>query len=122
MARMHVPPSRTRYEARNPVVSARVPAALKERLDALRRADGTTVSVLLAEALARRGPDLARATEDAYARGFEAARRVYATRYRCARCDRPMEAVGDAIHASLAKHAEAEGWYHGSGCGGADAG
>ncbi len=61
------PPSRVRYEAANPTVSARVSQEIKEELDELRLMSDLSVADILKAGLDRLKPD----TEASYERGLK---------------------------------------------------
>jgi predicted DNA-binding protein len=110
--RKHVPPSRLRYESKNPVVSIRVPQALKERLETLRIVHGKSVGTLLREALERQEPALAEAVRRGEERGFQQAVDAHAVKFPCKRCGIEILAEGEGIHAAIRQFLSDEGWHH----------
>ena len=64
----HVPPSRKRYEERNPTVSARVSRELKEQLQETMEKTGKSFADVLKEGLRVQEPS----AKEAYDRGYKA--------------------------------------------------
>lgn len=93
----HVPPSRKRYEAKNPTVSVRVSAAIKARMEALRATTGKSMAAILLESL---GVQEATAHE-AYQRGFKAASDRFRVVFPCVGCRKGI-VVDDADRKALA--------------------
>lgn len=106
----HVPPSRTRYEQRNPVVSARVPRDVYDRLKALRARSGKSLRTILREALALQETSVG----DAYQRGFRDARKRYAVSFPCSACRREAWATGDELKRHVRGILIREHWAHGT--------
>lgn len=66
------PPARQRYEARNPVISGRVPVEVKQRLDTILVARGITFGKWMVETLDGNGVAAAVADTGAvYRRGYQ---------------------------------------------------
>src|SRR5688572_15740698 len=108
----HVPPSRKRYEARNPNISLRIPVDLKRKMDALRRDQGITGADLVKKALDAEAPLLEKTRAAAYKQGFDAAIERYATVYRCVGCKKQMYMEGKAMFPRVAAWLEGEEYGH----------
>lgn len=91
MAKRTIPPSRRRYEAAHPTVTARLPAAVKTALQARLVAEGLTFSEWVQAAVAGYTPDLPAAYDRGHAAGVTAGA---ATGYERGRAD--GERVGAA--------------------------
>ena len=72
MAKRTIPPSRRRYEAAHPTVTARLPAAVKTALQARLVAEGLTFSEWVQAAVAGYTPDVTAAYERGQAAGMTA--------------------------------------------------
>lgn len=107
----HVPPSRKRYEAKNPTVSVRVSAAIKARMEALRATTGKSMAAILLESL---GAQEASAHE-AYQRGFKEASDRYRVVFRCPGCQKGITVEG-AESKAMAAETMVEAGYRHKGC------
>ena len=104
----HVPPSRKRYETRNPTVSVRVSAATKARMETLKASTGKSMADILLETL---GVQEASAHE-AYQRGFKAATDRYRIVFRCPGCQKGITVEGAESRAKAAKTMAEAGYGH----------
>ena len=86
------PPSRRRYEAKNPVVSVRVPKNLYNALMAFKKTHGVSMANLLKLGLNMAQPNLEAARQKGAAEGYEigygVAKSEYEVGYWCGRCRR----------------------------------
>lgn len=86
------PPSRVKYEAKNPVVSIRVPLDLYEALGKFKRAQGVSMADVLKIGLGKAKPDLDTAwlkgAEEGYETGYSVAQSEFEVTYWCSRCRR----------------------------------
>jgi hypothetical protein len=76
LAKRTIPPSRRRYEAAHPTVTARIPAAVKTALQARLAAEGLTFSEWVQAAVAGYTPDLTAAYNRGHAAGVQAGERT----------------------------------------------
>ena len=101
-------PSRRRYEAKNPVVSVRVPRDLYDALMEFKESMGQSMANVLKLGLELAQPDLL----EAWTEGFEAAQEEYEVSYRCHRCRRPhLSITSDDEKADAAALMYKAGWY-----------
>ena len=86
------PPSRRRYEAKNPVVSVRVPQKLYDALVEFKKNTGLSMADVLKIGLEKAKPDLETAwlqgAEEGYEIGYGVAQSEYEVSYWCGRCRR----------------------------------
>jgi hypothetical protein len=85
MKRRHVPPSRLRYEERNPAITFRVPIEQQKKLADIRRRTGHTISQILREGLGL----VEVKAGDAYNRGFKDGLGRFEAP--CSICGKPLE-------------------------------
>ena len=85
MTKRHVPPSRVRYEKKNPVVTFRVPAETRLKIEELRAKTGKSLSRLLQEGLGL----VETRTEEAYKRGLRDGQGRFEAP--CKYCGKPMQ-------------------------------
>ena len=95
----HVPPSRKRYEARNPTVSVRVSAAIKARMEALRATTGKSMAAILLESLVAQEAS----AQEAYQRGFKAASDRFRVVFPCVGCRKGIVVDGEDRKALVVK-------------------
>lgn len=104
------PPSRRRYEAKNPVISVRVPRELYEALGKVKTAQGVSMADVLKIGLGRAKPDIDKAwskgAQEGYETGYAVAKDKFEVSYWCSRCRRShlsissqeeMEAAADLM-------------------------
>ena len=107
-----VPPSRSRYEERNPSVSIRVSREMYDRLKTLREQTDKSLGDILREALGVQEP----ATRAAYSRGYKKgcadAEKLYRVDYRCSVCNGRLTIKNDTSKQAAAKYMRAHGWSH----------
>ena len=101
-------PSRRRYEAKNPVVSVRVPRDLYDALMEFKESLGQSMADVLKLGLELARPDL----EKAWNQGFEAAQEEYEVSFRCNRCRRRhLSITTDEEKKDAASMMYKAGWY-----------
>lgn len=93
------PPSRLRYEEKNPVIAIRVRRDLHNQMVAIRKQTGQSWADLLEVALKLQKPVLTprppnkNELDAAWRRGWEEAKREYVVVYQCKRCGGTIELV-----------------------------
>ena len=81
----HVPPSRIRYEKKNPMVSVRLTESLRKTLDGLKKKEDLSYADLV-----KRGLRASANEQTAYKRGWDAAKRETVSIGVCSRCGKPI--------------------------------
>lgn len=107
------PPSKARYDAKNPTIAARVPAAVKAELERMREATGKSWGDVLREAVGVQGASAG----EAFQKGFEAGRKRYGVQYGCAVCGKAILVETAEEKAAAAALMRGAGWGH-ERCGG----
>lgn len=115
MARkQRVPPSRARYEQRNPTVSIRVSREMYDRLQALKERSGKSLGDILREALGVQEP----ATRATYSRGHRKGcadtEKLYRVDFRCSVCNGRLTIDDDTSKRAAAAYMRENGWAHSS--------
>ena len=82
-------------------------------MDELRRTNGISGADLLKKALDAESPMLEKTRNSAYAQGFDAARKKFATVFPCAGCGEPIEVTSDRVRAAIRQSLKEGGWGHG---------
>lgn len=115
----HVPPSRIRYEANHPPVTARVSKELYDELKSLKGSGGLSVADVLKIGLEKTKPKVHEAYqkgyreggEEGFSEGWEKARKGYEVIYWCARCRRRhLSITTDEEKEAAASLMYREGW------------
>ena len=107
-ARKPPPPSRLRYEEKNPVIAIRVRRDLYSQLVTIRKQTGQSWADLLEVALKLQKPVLTprppnkSELDAAWKRGWEAAKEEYAVVYLCKRCGVTIELVDPKLKLEVA--------------------
>ncbi len=98
------PPSRVRYEAANPTVSARVSQEIKEELDEIRGTSGMSMGDILKAGLDRLKPDTDEAYDRGYADGYGLAKEDFEVFAPCGECGRAhLPVTSKAMKAAVAQ-------------------
>ena len=103
------PPSRLRYEEKNPVIAIRVRRDVHSQLVAIREQSGQSWADILEVALKLQKPVLTPRPPDqkeldaAWKRGWEAAKEEYVVVYLCKRCGKSIELVDPKARLELAQ-------------------
>jgi hypothetical protein len=106
--RRRVPPSRLRYEAKNPTVSLRISEEMRNELQFVKETTGMGVADLLRVALNRIQPDL----EQLFDMGQEDSRETYEVRYCCSACGEPhLSITSRAEKEAAAQYMYEHGWH-----------
>ena len=116
MAKKHVPPSRARYEAENPVVSFRVTKDLHAKLEALKRWTGKSTADVFREAVGQQFDVAARVYRagriKGFREGYEAGEREFRVNYHCRACGELIPITSAGAKAEANRLMNAEGWGH----------
>ena len=109
-----VPPSRLRYEERNPSVSIRVSREMYDRLKTLKEQTDKSLGDILREALGVQEPT----TRAAYSRGYKIAyayaEKLYRVDYPCSVCDGRLTIDHDTSKRAAVEYMREHGWSHNS--------
>ena len=98
------PPSRLRYEAANPTVSARVSQEIKEELDELRLMSDLSLGDILKAGLDRLKPDTEASYERGMLEGYEIAEAEFKVLATCSVCGKAhLPVVGERMKAVAAQ-------------------
>lgn len=108
MVKKHKSPSRKRYEETHPTISVRVSEELYVELEALRLNTGKSLGDILREALNKQGPP----AENAYHRGYQAAKSTFAVIYPCSVCGEEITISSSQEKNSVVCNMKAKGWGH----------
>lgn len=108
-AKKSPPPSRLRYEQKNPVIAIRIRRDLHSQLVAIRKQTGQSWADLLEIALKLQNPVLTprppnkSELDAAWKRGWEAAKEEYVVVYPCKRCGDAIELVDPKARLEVAQ-------------------
>ena len=108
MLKKHISPSRKKYEASHPTISIRVTEELYDELEALRLNSGKSLGDILREALGKQGPR----AENAYNRGYNAAKAVFGVQYKCSVCSGEIVISSKEEKDAVALYMRQKGWGH----------
>ena len=108
----HIPPSRVRYEEKNPTVSCRVSRLLYNRLKVLRAQGNNSLGDMLREALEAQHPETDRAFLKGYHEGHDDAEKIYRLYYQCSVCNAPLALDDEPGKRSAARYMTQNGWGH----------
>ena len=103
-----VPPSKKKYDKVHPVISLRVDAAQKAKLDEIRAESGKSVGDILREAV----DGQAKSTKKAYDIGYAKAKNEYRVAYRCSVCGGTMEITSLEEKREAARYMRENRWGH----------
>ena len=102
--RKPVPPSRTRYEARNPTVSVRISQEFKEQLDELKLTSGLSFVDILKVGLDKLEPEVNQFYERGLSDGYDAAKLEFELMVTCSGCGRAhVPVAGEVMRAAVAQ-------------------
>ena len=107
-SKAYKPPSRERYEQKNPTVSVRVTRELYNELLKLRQTAGESLGDILREALNVQ----TELYKKAYNKGYNDARKKYKVIYRCSKCGKIMAVTSDNAKTAIAQYMVTSGWGH----------
>ena len=114
------PPSRRRYEAKNPVVSVRVPRKLYNELIEFKKAKGVSMADVLKFGLELSKPNIDSAWQDGAEEGYEigygVAKDEYEVGYWCGRCRRFHLTINSAQEKEYAANAMYKAGWHDPNC------
>ena len=107
-----VPPSRLRYESRNPVVSVRISQETKRQLDLLKFESGMSAADVLRIGLDRAKPDIKVAYERGVEDGVETGREIYEVPYACGECGEwHLSISSDEEKVAASEFMTQQGWH-----------
>lgn len=113
------PPSRLRYEKRNPTISCRVPREVYDRLVAVKKSEkGSFASILktglgMIEAQRRKEAEIRKAALDqGYKNGYALAERRYKVTYPCSACGETIELSSNDEKQAAVAYMRQQGWRH----------
>ena len=109
-----VPPSRLRYEERNPSVSIRVSREMNIRLKTLKDQTGKSLGDILREALGVQEPASKAAYSKGYGKGHADAEKRYCIEYRCSVCNGRLTISHESSKRAAATYMRERGWAHGA--------
>jgi hypothetical protein len=114
-------PSREKYEKENPVVSFRVSRELYDRLQAVKTAEGKSVTdvlevgVGLLDVKVRSEEEIREAAyEQGRIEGYEIAKYIYKVTYPCSVCGKEIEVESEEEKRAIKKYMREHGWGHAS--------
>jgi hypothetical protein len=103
MSKNHKSPSRIKYEQNHPTISARLPKDKQEKLLALIRSQGITLSQLLLHFI------------DEYEikiMPIEEAKKIYMVTFLCRKCGKPVAITGKQDKEAAGNYMTEHGWRH----------
>lgn len=103
-----VPPSKKKYDKVHPIISLRVDAALKAKLDEIRAESGKSVGDILREAVGVQ----AKSVKKAHQLGYSKARLMYRVIYHCKGCGGTMEIASPEEKEAAARYMRENRWGH----------
>jgi predicted DNA-binding protein len=104
----HVPPSRLRYEPKNPTVSLRISQEMRNELQYLKATVGMSVAEVLRVGLDKIQPEM----EKFFDLGEEDARGTYEVTYCCSECGEPHLSISsNAEKEAAAQYMYENGWH-----------
>ena len=107
-----VPPSRLRYESRNPVVTVCLSQETKLQLDLLKFESGMSAADVLRNGLDRAKPDIKAAYERGVEDGVETGREIYEVPYACGECGEwHLSISSDEEKVAAAAFMTQQGWH-----------
>lgn len=112
-------PSRIKYERDHPTVSLRVTKELKDRLQAVKEAEGSSITdvlkvgVSLSEVKVRKEKEVrAQAYDEGYAEGYRDAEGLYKVTYPCKICGKTIEVMNVKEKEAIKGYMRQRGWAH----------
>lgn len=114
MAKKKVPPSRVKYDGKNPTVSARMPREERDKLFAVLKKLNLSLAKLLV-AFAEENEIKLKPIEQAKKEGYEGAKEKYGVPFACAKCGKPVYITRLKSKALAGRFMTENGWCH-AGC------
>ena len=112
-------PSRIKYEQNHPVISSRAPKEIRDRIEAVKKAERKSILDILKvglgilEAKVRAEKDIrAEAYQEGMEYGYDAGRELYMVTYPCAVCKEMIEVTTDEEKEAIAEYMAEQGWGH----------
>ena len=112
-------PSRTKYEESHPTVSFRVSRELYDRLQAVKKAEGKSITdvlkvgVGLLEVKVRSEAEIrGKAFREGHRKGYELAESNYKCTFPCSGCGKTISVEGEAIKEAIKEYLVRNGWGH----------
>jgi hypothetical protein len=103
----HVPPSRIRYEKKNPKVSVRLTESVRKVLDERKKREGLSYADIIKKVLKAAADE-----EKAYKKGWSEAMAEFMITVPCSVCKKPIPLrPGSEMHKDAIEHLA--GWHHG---------
>jgi len=113
------PPSRRKYEEANPVVSFRVSRELYDRLEAVKEAEGKSITDVLSVGVGLQEVKIAeekeirdQAYEEGWEKGIEEACNIFLVTYLCSVCGEEIEVTTDDEKRAIKTYMRQYGWGH----------
>lgn len=104
-------PSRIKYEQSHPTVSARLPIAARDKLNANLKKAGITLSDALLKLAGELEIKLL-PIEEARKAGYDEAKKLYAVPYPCRVCRNPIVITSPGAKEAAARYMTEHGWGH----------
>lgn len=104
----HQPPAKAKYDKAHPVLSIRLNAELKQKLEEIKNKSGKSVADVLKEAIGVQ----AESVNDAFARGFLSAQYHHSVFYKCSGCGGTIEIRTAEEKKAVAQYMQEHGWGH----------
>jgi len=105
------PPSRQRYEIKNPTVSARMSIGNRDKLRLVLQKQGTTLAKVLI-AFANEQELKLKPLEEARKNGYEEAKRLYMVTYPCDVCGKRIVITDFEAKEAVGHYMHNDGWGH----------
>jgi len=112
-------PSRIRYEQKHPTVSLRVTKELKDGLQAVKEAEGKSITDVLKvglgllEVKVAKGKEARRqGYEEGFEKGYEEAKNLYMVTYPCKICRKTIEVMRVKEKEAIKRYMRQHGWAH----------
>lgn len=106
------PPSRVKYEAANPTITARLPRAAFDRVKEHQAKTGESIADLVMATLDQREIPVKQIEESAYKQGYAAAQEHFQVPYPCRRCRRPILVNSPEEKQAVSDFMQQRGWKH----------
>ena len=112
-------PSRVKYEQSHPTVSFRVSKELYDRLQAVKKAEGKSITdvlkvgVGLLEVEVRKGKEIrVQAYDEGWEKGIAEAEELYSVSYPCSVCGKAIVVTSEAEKKAIRGYMREHGWGH----------
>lgn len=118
MAKKKVPPSRVKYDVKNPTASARMPREKRDKLFAVLKKLNLSLTQLLiafADENEIKLKPLEQAKKEGYEEGYAVAKEKYGVPFACAKCGKPVYITSPKSKALAGRFMTENGWCH-AGC------